>query len=83
MVYRASSRTARATQRNSVLRETKDKISKYICMNVLPASVSVEHAHDWCPWNPEKNIGSFGTGVVDGCDLLCGFWDLNLGPLEE
>jgi hypothetical protein len=20
---------------------------------------------------------------MDGCELLCGFWDLNSGPLEE
>jgi hypothetical protein len=24
-----------------------------------------------------------GTGVKDGCELPCGCWELNLGPLEE
>lgn len=24
-----------------------------------------------------------GTRVLDGCELLCGCWDLTLGPLEE
>lgn len=24
-----------------------------------------------------------GTGVRGGCNLPCGFWKLNLGPLEE
>ncbi|KAL6074356.1 hypothetical protein STEG23_012106, partial [Scotinomys teguina] len=24
-----------------------------------------------------------GTGVTDSCELPCGFWDLNPGPLEE
>ena len=24
-----------------------------------------------------------GTGVTDSCELSCGSWELNLGPLEE
>ena len=24
-----------------------------------------------------------GTGVTDGCELSCGCWEFNLGPLEE
>jgi hypothetical protein len=24
-----------------------------------------------------------GTGVTDGCELPCGFWELNLGFLEK
>jgi hypothetical protein len=24
-----------------------------------------------------------GTGITDGCELPHGFWELNLGPLEE
>ena len=24
-----------------------------------------------------------GTGVIDNCKLPCGYWELNLGPLEE
>lgn len=23
------------------------------------------------------------TGALDGCELPCGFWESNLGPLEE
>jgi hypothetical protein len=23
------------------------------------------------------------TPITDGCELPCGFWELNLGPLEE
>lgn len=23
-----------------------------------------------------------GTGVIDGCDLLCGYWESNLGSLQ-
>lgn len=33
----------------------------------------------WCPRSPEDA----GTGVTFGCELLCGFWGLNLGPLHE
>jgi hypothetical protein len=28
-------------------------------------------------------VGSLGTGVPDSCELPCGFWELNLDPLEE
>ena len=31
---------------------------------------------------PEDGIGSLGTEVTDGCELPCGFWESNLGPLE-
>ena len=31
----------------------------------------------------DKGVGSLGTGVVDGCELPHGCWELNLGPLEE
>jgi hypothetical protein len=24
-----------------------------------------------------------GTGATDGCELPCGCWELNLGPLKE
>jgi hypothetical protein len=29
----------------------------------------------WCLWGPEEGIGSPGTGVTDGCELLCGCWN--------
>ena len=32
---------------------------------------------------PEKVIGSFGTGVIDGCHHPCECWKLNPGPLQE
>jgi hypothetical protein len=28
-------------------------------------------------------VRSAGTGITDSCDLLCGCWELNPGPLEE
>jgi hypothetical protein len=30
-----------------------------------------------------EDVRSPGTGVVDSCELPCGCWKLNLGPLEE
>ena len=39
-----------------------------MCISVLPACVSVRFP---------------GTRITDSCELLCGCWELNLGPLEE
>jgi hypothetical protein len=30
-----------------------------------------------------ESVRSPRTGVIDGCELPCGCWELNLGPLEE
>ena len=51
-------------------------------MGVLPACVSVHHV---CAVPVEARRGCHipGTGVTDSCELLCGCWELNLGPLEE
>lgn len=35
------------------------------------------------PRMSEEDSGSSGTGVTDGCKILCGCWKLNLGPLPE
>lgn len=35
------------------------------------------------PTEIRKGIGSHETGVTEGCELHCGFWELNLGPLTE
>jgi hypothetical protein len=39
----------------------------FLCIGVLPA----------CMLDPLE------LGVTDRCELLCGCWELNLGPLEE
>lgn len=31
----------------------------------------------------KRALGPFETGVVDGCDLLCGSWEQNPGLLQE
>lgn len=30
-----------------------------------------------------EGVGSRGTETSDGCELSCGYWELNLGPLGE
>ena len=54
-----------------------------MCMSVLTACMSVYHLDTvpaeakrwfWIPWY---------WSYIDSCDLLCGCWELNLGPLEE
>jgi hypothetical protein len=36
-----------------------------------------------CCGRPQEGIRSLGTGVIDGCELSCGCWELNPGPLKE
>jgi hypothetical protein len=43
----------------------------------------VYHACVWYPQRAEKGIGSPGSGVTDGCELVCRRRKLNLGPLKE
>ena len=35
------------------------------------------------PQRPEEDIRSHGTEVKDNCQLPCGCWELNPGPLQE
>jgi hypothetical protein len=42
----------------------------------IPASIR-------CSQKPEEAIGTPGTRVTDSCELLHGFWELNLGSLEK
>jgi hypothetical protein len=36
-----------------------------------------------CPSRPKENVGFPGFAVTEGCEPLCGWWESNLGPLEE
>ena len=36
-----------------------------------------------CLQRPEKSVGSLGTEVIGSCELPCGCWDSNLGPLQQ
>ena len=37
----------------------------------------------WCPERSEEDIGSWGTGVTDGCGPVCGCMELNPGLQKE
>ena len=37
----------------------------------------------WCLQRPEEGTEFPGTGVTDGWEPLCEFWELNPGPLKE
>lgn len=55
----------------------KDNVFVYDCYAYMGAYV----LDCWCLQKLEKNIGCFGTGVMDVCGLLCvcagkGTWDL-------
>ena len=52
------------------------KIVKKKTILILCALVFCLHA---CP---SGGIRSSRTGVMDGCELTCGSWDLNPGPVE-
>lgn len=49
-----------------------------MCMDGLPASMSMHPVHACSLWGSEE-----GTGVTDSCGLQCGGWELNLDLLEE
>ena len=52
-------------------------------MGILPVYMYVYYVHAWCPQRPEEGTRAPGTGVKDGCVLPCGYWELDLHPLEE
>ena len=52
-------------------------------MAVLPACTSVHRLHARYLQRPEVGVRSPVTGVPDGSELPCGYWELDPGPLEE
>ncbi|XP_057642537.1 N-alpha-acetyltransferase 16, NatA auxiliary subunit isoform X2 [Chionomys nivalis] len=47
-------------------------------------ATSLQHLLSACVqylWRPEEDVSLPGTGVTDSCELLCGCWKQNLGPL--
>lgn len=62
----------------------KSLFYKYFrCMVALPACMFVPCVCTWCLWRPEEGIGFPRTGFAGSCEASCGFWEFNLGPLEE
>ena len=54
----------------------------FTCIRVLPACMYVYHFVLF-PQRPEEDVRIFGAGVIDGCKLPCGCWELNPGHLQE
>ena len=50
-------------------------------MSVLPACIYVDDMHVWCPQRSEEGIRFLGSRVMG--EPLCGYWELNLGPLQK
>lgn len=50
-------------------------------MSVLPVCMKGHHGLQYL-WRPEEDVRT-GVGVMGGCDLPCGYWEQNLGPLQE
>lgn len=51
-------------------------------MDNLSACMYMHCVHVWCLLKSEEGVGSLEIGITDGCELLCGCWELNLGSLE-
>ena len=54
-----------------------------MCVDILPACMSVHRVLPGALRRPEEGVGSPGTGITDGCEPPCGCWESNPGPLEE
>jgi hypothetical protein len=52
-----------------------------MCMGVLSECMYMHHIHVFCSWRPDKGFTCPGIEVTDSYELVCGCWDLNLGPL--
>lgn len=37
----------------------------------------------WCPQKSEKGVEYPDTWTTDSCKQLCGYWELNLGPVKD
>lgn len=52
-----------------------------LCFSVLPAFMYVLHTCAYC--QHQKRELDPESEVIDGCELPCEFWELNISPLEE
>lgn len=52
----------------------------YVC---VPTCKYVHHVSACYRWKSEKFFKSPGCGVADTYEPTCGFWELNLGPLQK
>lgn len=52
-------------------------------MSVLPECMSVYQVHPWCLKRAEESVGVPVGRFTDGCEWLCGSWELKPSTLEE
>jgi hypothetical protein len=52
-----------------------------LCMGVLHACILCTTSS--AQRKPKEGVGSLGTGIADGCESMCGHWELNPVLLEE
>lgn len=55
----------------------------FMCINVLPSCVYVQHVCAWCPRRSEEGVGYPRPGLMDNCEPPCRCWKLNPDPLQE
>lgn len=39
--------------------------------------------HAWCLWRSKEDIGFPGNEITQGCELLCGYQEKDVDPLQE
>lgn len=49
----------------------------------MSSCMFVYHMHVWCSWSSDNGSGSPETGVKDGREAPCGYWELNSSPSPE
>ena len=52
-------------------------------VGIFPSCIYVYNRCAGYPRRQEKSIKSSGTRVAYCCELPCGYWELNLGPLQS
>jgi hypothetical protein len=81
LVYKVSSRSARATHRNPVLKNLKKKKKKKKRKGKKRKEKKRKEKKRKEKKRKEKGIRSPGTGITNGCEPPCRFWESNLRPL--
>lgn len=56
---------------------SKGAVIFYYVYECLPSYMYAHLVQVWYPRSPEQGTRSPKTGVIDGCNLPCGCWDLN------
>lgn len=64
--------------------QPKYLITKYLLRIILCVWVIClyVHVYVWYPWRSKEGVWTPGTSVTYNCELPCGGWQLNPGPLE-